>query len=104
MTLATNAFQLVQTFPREYRYGLSNQIINAAVSIPSNVAEGNSRSSDKDKARFIEIALGSAFEFETQILIAESFGLGNDVIRKLILRDIQLECIMLHSFLGTLKN
>jgi four helix bundle protein len=52
------------------KYGLSSQITRSSVSIPSNIAEGASRNSEKDFARFLEIALGSAFELETQLIIA----------------------------------
>jgi four helix bundle protein len=52
-------------------YGLSSQLKRASVSIAANIAEGRSRNSDKDFARFVEIALGSAFEVETLILIIQ---------------------------------
>jgi four helix bundle protein len=48
LEIATKSFQLVESFPREERFGLSNQITRAAVSIPSNIAEGSSRTSEKD--------------------------------------------------------
>ncbi|HEY0066435.1 MAG TPA: four helix bundle protein [Flavisolibacter sp.] len=65
MKIAVNAFRLVQTFPKEERFGLASQITRAGVSIPSNIAEGSSRSSEKDYCRFIEISLGSSFELDT---------------------------------------
>ena len=58
-------------FPLEEKFGLTSQIRRSAESIPSNISEGCSRKSDKDKARFIEIAIGSAYETETQLLIAK---------------------------------
>ena len=63
-------YQATQSFPREEVYGLTNQIRRASVSMPSNIAEGASRSSKKDFANFLHIALGSASEVETQLLIA----------------------------------
>ena len=77
-----NVFKLSGTFPREERFGICFQIIKAAVSIPSNIAEGSSRSSGKDYHRFLEISLGSAFELGTQILIAESTSLGDIELRR----------------------
>ncbi|MGY8909872.1 MAG: four helix bundle protein [Flavobacteriales bacterium] len=60
----------VDKFPAKEKFALSSQITRSAVSIPSNIAEGASRSSEKDFARFLEISLGSAFELETQLIIA----------------------------------
>jgi four helix bundle protein len=84
-TIAVNSFKLVSTFPKEERFGISSQITRAAVSIPSNIAEGSSRSSEKDYNRFIEISLGSSFETETQILIAEAVNYGDNDLRKKLL-------------------
>lgn len=66
-----DVYTFVEAFPNTEKYGLSSQITRSAVSIPSNIAEGASRNSEKDFARFLEIALGSAFELETQLIIAE---------------------------------
>jgi four helix bundle protein len=60
--IALNSFEIVKPFPSEHRFGLSSQITRAALSIASNIAEGSSRSSDRDYNRFIEISLGSCFE------------------------------------------
>ena len=70
MELVDNVYGFVEAFPNTEKYGLSSQITRSAVSIPSNIAEGASRNSEKDFARFLEIALGSAFELETQLIIA----------------------------------
>jgi four helix bundle protein len=102
--IAVNAFKLVSNFPKEERYGISSQITRAAVSIPSNIAEGSSRSSEKDYNRFIEISLGSSFETETQILIAEAVNYGDNELRKKILSDLDEEQKMLISFMKVLKK
>lgn len=71
MELVDAIYTFVEAFPNSEKYGLSSQITRSAVSIPSNIAEGASRNSEKDFARFLEIGLGSAFELETQLIIAE---------------------------------
>ena len=74
--ISIQCFKLIESFPKEEKYGLSSQTTKAAVSIPSNIAEGSSRTIEKDYHRFLEIALGLAFEFETQILISEALNFG----------------------------
>lgn len=71
MELAVNAYRLTTQLPREEIYGLSSQIKRAGVSIPANIAEGCSRETDKDFKKFLKTSLGSAFELETHLLIAE---------------------------------
>lgn len=70
--LAINIYIVTQKFPQSEIYGLTSQIRRSAVSIPSNIAEGASRSSKKDFSRFLEISIGSAHELETQIDIAHA--------------------------------
>ncbi|MFN2439227.1 MAG: four helix bundle protein [Chitinophagaceae bacterium] len=72
--------------------------------MPSNIAEGSSRGSDKDYNRFLEISLGSSFEMETQMLIATAINFGNPLLRESILKDIDEEQKMLMSFMNTLKK
>jgi len=70
MALLTQLYQSTQTFPREERYGLTNQLRRAAVSVPSNIAEGQARFSAKEFHRFLSNARGSPVGIETQIQIA----------------------------------
>ena len=70
MDLVEQVYRITRTFPKEELYGLSSQLRRAAVSIPSNIAEGHSRSS-RDFVHFLSIAHGSLSELETQMLIAE---------------------------------
>ena len=72
--LTKNIYFLVDKFPDTEKYGLISQIKRASVSITSNIAEGASRSSEKEFARFLEIAIGSTFEVETQLIIAIEVG------------------------------
>ena len=71
MDLVEKVYLGTKSFPKEELYGLTNQLRRACVSIPSNIAEGQGRRTDKDYANFLFIARGSLHEVETQILIAE---------------------------------
>jgi len=104
LDVAIKSFQFVSSFPREERYGISSQITRSAVSIPSNVAEGSSRKSDKDYNRFLEHSLGSSFELETQILIAQAVNFGEKATGELLLKDIDKEQKMLMSFMSKLDK
>ena len=102
--IAVKSFDLVDTFPKEQKFGISSQITRSAVSIPSNIAEGSSRFSEKDYCRFIEISLGSTFELETQLLIAKPANFGNYELRDEILNDLNEEEKMLISFMNKLNK
>ena len=70
MGLVDEIYSLTKNFPNEEIFGLTNQIRRSAVSIPSNISEGQGRGSKKDFERFLKIALGSAAELDTQMEIA----------------------------------
>lgn len=70
MALVVRIYGLTQSFPKEEIYGLTSQMRRAAVSVPSNIAEGKGRLTDRDRAHFFSQARGSLLELETQILIA----------------------------------
>jgi len=74
MDLVVEVYKLTRCFPREEIYGLVNQLRRAAVSIPSNIAEGQGRGAGKEFVHFLRIARGSAQEVETQLVIAERLG------------------------------
>lgn len=88
--IAIKTYRVTDTFPKEDKYAIVQQMNKAGVSIPSNIAEGSSRKSEKDYSRFIEIALGSTFELETQIIIAEQLRKGNQQLLQ-ELKDALLE-------------
>ena len=75
MLLVKRLYEITRTFPKEELFGLTSQMRRAAVSIPSNIAEGYGRLYDKDTVRFLSTVLGSAAELETQLLISEQIGL-----------------------------
>lgn len=74
MALAKEIYTLVKNLPKEEMYALSNQMRRAAVSIPSNIAEGQGRTSPKEFAQFLSIANGSKAELETQLLLCIDLG------------------------------
>ena len=72
--LVKNIYQVTKDFPKSETYALVDQIRRAAISIPSNIAEGHTRQHKKEFKQFLFIALGSLAEFETQLIIAEKLG------------------------------
>jgi four helix bundle protein len=74
ISLVKLTYLVTRSFPKEEVYGLSAQMRRAAISVPSNVAEGAARSSKKEFAQFISISKGSLSELETQVIIASELG------------------------------
>ncbi|MFD2724853.1 four helix bundle protein [Hyunsoonleella rubra] len=68
--LVKQVYQLSDKLPSDEKFGLRSQLTRASVSVPSNIAEGRSRNSEVEFKRFLEIAMGSLFEIETQLIIA----------------------------------
>ena len=103
MNLATEVYQLSADFPSEEKFGLTSQIRRCAVSVPSNIAEGSGRSSDREFVQFLNYSLGSSFELETQLILAGKLGLvGAEKVNTLgeALNEMQR---MLRGFIKTLK-
>ena len=96
--IAIKTYEFTDSFPREDKYGIVQQMTRASVSIPSNIAEGSSRRSEKDYYRFIEISLGSTFELETQIIIAEKLNKGNQQLLQELKTEITDEQRMITGF------
>lgn len=78
MLLVTNTYQFTNKIPKEEIFGLTSQIRRCSVSIPSNIAEGFGRKSNKEFSRFLNIATGSLFEYQTQIEIAKNINYINE--------------------------
>lgn len=87
MKITDEVFLLLKEFPSDERFGLISQISRCSVSIPSNIAEGSSRT-DKSFAHFIDISLGSSFELETQLIIANNRKYINEEKFNLIIEMI----------------
>ncbi len=104
MDIAIACFQATDSFPSSEKYSITSQINRAGVSIPSNIAEGSSRSSEKDYSRFIEISLGSSFELETQLLIAQRLKFGDEEKLTFLIAAVSEEQKMLSGFLRTLNK
>jgi four helix bundle protein len=68
--LVKSVYQLSRSFPKEEQFGLTNQLRRAAISVPSNIAEGSGRNHSKDSIQFFFIARGSLYEIETQLIIS----------------------------------
>ena len=88
MEIVGLVYKLLEDLPSSEKYGLRSQISRSAISMPSHIAEGCSRSSNKDTARFFEIAVGSAFELETQILAGQLIGFFSENDTKTLLSKI----------------
>jgi len=69
-SIVDETYDLVETFPELERFNLISQLLRCSVSIPSNISEGTSKSTDKHFNRYLEDSLGSAFEWETQLIVS----------------------------------
>jgi len=79
--LVKSVYQLTSSLPSEEKFGLISQMNRSSVSIPSNIAEGSGRTSDKEFLHFLNIAISSSYELETQLIISnEIFGLEIDYV------------------------
>jgi four helix bundle protein len=74
MTLALNIYETTQDFPKQEIYGLTSQLRRSAVSVPSNIAEGKGRASDRELSQFLNHARGSIYEVQTQLMLANKIG------------------------------
>ncbi|HLW84831.1 MAG TPA: four helix bundle protein [Candidatus Sulfotelmatobacter sp.] len=91
MALVTERYRCTQNFPRPEMYGLTSQLRRAAISIPSNIAEGQGRRSRGEFKQFLGHARGSVFELESQIIIARNLGyLDQDSAQSLLSRITEL--------------
>ena len=99
----SNIYQLTASFPQEEKFGLTNQMRRAAVSIPANIAEGAGRNTEKELRQFLNIAMGSAFEVETMLEIAADLAYIDSQQLKSSLDKITIIEKRLNSFIQKLK-
>ncbi|GAA4967000.1 four helix bundle protein [Algibacter aquimarinus] len=102
--LVKRVYQLSDKLPSEEKFGLRSQITRASVSVPSNIAEGCSRNSEVEFKRFLEIAIGSLFEVETQLIIAKELNFIKEDELESIFSLIQKEARMINSLINKIKN
>ena len=102
--LVKTVYTTTEGFPKDEIFGLQSQIKRAAVSIPSNIAEGWGRSSTISYIHFLKIARGSLFELETQIIIAKELNFINDFKFNEIAQIIIEESKMLNAFIKSLSK
>lgn len=103
MVLAEEIYRLTEHFPQREVYGIASQMRRAAISIPSNIAEGRNRGTRKDYAHFLSIAYGSAAELETQLLLAERLVLSKNSLSSALALAIEVSK-MLHVMIERLNG
>ena len=102
--LVVDCYKLTERFPRTEQYGLMSQLQRAAVSIPSNIAEGAGRGHTREYLRHLGIARGSLFETETQIIIARRLGYVADQDTRPLLGLVTEIGRMLHGLIASLER
>ncbi len=100
LALSKKVLQTTKTFPKQEQYTLTTQVSRSAISIPSNIAEGSSRNSNKEFAHFLSISLGSSYELETQLILAESMG----YISNTVLHEFETELNELQRMISNFKQ
>ena len=105
MDIVVDVYKITADLPKEEKFGLTSQIRRAAISIPSNIAEGAGRGSDKEFSHFLKVALGSVFELETQLLVAQKLKfIKNETLFSNIMNQITEETKMINSFINKLES
>ncbi|MCB0453267.1 MAG: four helix bundle protein [Aequorivita sp.] len=97
-------YEISAKLPNDEKFGLRSQITRGSVSIPSNIAEGCSRNSEIEFKRFLEIAMGSLFEVETQLTICEHVGFLEESDLKDIMLLLNKEAKMINSLMSKIRT
>ena len=99
ISLSVKIYSVTKTFPDSEKFGVTNQLRRASVSIASNIAEGSTRGTKRDFISFLRISLGSLAELDTQILIAQKIGYLPENLYNELHSEITLLIGMIHSFI-----
>ncbi|MBT8299043.1 MAG: four helix bundle protein [Maribacter sp.] len=101
--IVKQVYLLSNELPVEEKFGLRSQITRASVSVPSNIAEGCSRNSEIEFKRFLEIAIGSLFELETQLIICNELDFIDSEQLEYVLANLVTEAKMINSLINKIK-
>ena len=104
ISFTTQIYKIVSDFPSFERYGLSDQLRRASVSIPSNIAEGAARDSEREFIHFLNISLGSAFEVETQLQIAYNLEYISNETFDMLLSQLHLIEKQINELISVIKR
>lgn len=104
LDIADLVYDFVETLPRIEKYNLISQCMKCACSVPANIAEGSAKKSDKDFSRFLDVALGSAYELETHLLICQRRQIGKQDMLAELLVQLQQEEKMILKFQSKLDG
>ena len=104
MHFVREVYDSTRSFPKEELYGLTNQLRRAAVSVPSNIAEGQARFSPKEFRQFLSHARGSLVEIETQVLIAQDLGYLSSIRSADLLREASELGRILNGLIASVKQ
>ncbi|MGV3509907.1 MAG: four helix bundle protein [Sphingobacteriaceae bacterium] len=100
MEISKAIFIVTRSFPQEEKFTLVSQMMRCAISIPSNIAEGCGRKSNKEFYQYLNISLGSSFELETQLILAKEFG----YISEMSFAPLQFQIIEVQRMLAGLQR
>lgn len=102
-TLVKEIYVNTNNFPTEERYGLISQMRRSAVSIPSNIAEGSGRRTDKDFVYFLNVSLGSAYELQTLLFLSQDLELLNTERAESLNSSLEEIQKMIYGLIKTIK-